>query len=158
MKKFIVFTLSMIVSSLSFAETYRGTYQFKDAQGRILYQDVVQLDIKSISASSLEYTYTENTKKGLVKSVCIVEVKKLSNHTSSLVEKCPDYTDSSVCQNELCTGTSEWMTPEGSFPRASVEGKEVKRLVINTLEPVTYLGIKDIRSFNQVLTLVQPSK
>ena len=151
--KVIAFTVSMILSSLSFAESYKGYYQFKDAQGRILYQDVVRLDVKTISASSLEYTYTENTKKGLVKTVCSVEIKKLSNNSSTLVEKCPDYTDSSVCENNLCTGVSQWLSPEGEYPRASVEGKEVKTLVINTLEPITYLGIKDIRSFKQVLTL-----
>ena len=155
MKKFIVFTVAMVISSLSFAETYKGYYQFKDAQGRILYQDVVKLDIKNVSAGSLEYTYTETTKNGPVKTVCTVEIKTLSNNSSSRVEKCPDYTDSSICQNNLCVGTSEWLNPAGAYPSASFDGDKEKTLVINTLEPLTYLGIKDIRSFKQVLKLVE---
>ncbi len=157
--KLMVFVSALLTYSAASAELYKGYYQLKDSAGNILYQSALKLTTKEVSKNKFEYAYEELTQKGLVKTICDVEIKGRNNGGKAITEKCPGsggYTVVSECDDRLCSGISVWTAfAPGELPASAIDTKNEKIVLMNTVEPVDYLGLKGIKTYSHVLRIVK---
>lgn len=158
--KMLVSVAVLFLTSSAFAEVYKGYYQLKDSSGSILFQRALKLTTKEVSKNKFDYIYEEVSANGLVKTTCQVEIKSRANGGKAILEKCPGsagYSNVSECDSRLCSGISVWNAfAPGEMPVSAIDTKYDKILLINTVDPVDYLGLKGVKTYNHVLVLEKP--